>query len=90
MAKWQLVGKLETPGVRCFCPLMHLFSWDSRNPPEEILDCDAMYIQEEEDDLVINEEADNPLPGRMPPFTPDGQQELSTEIDMPEDYWPGM
>ncbi|EGB6200459.1 hypothetical protein L1K71_22100 [Salmonella enterica subsp. enterica serovar Anatum] len=88
-ATWQLTGNLDSPGLRCFCRVMHLFSWDSRNPPEEILDCDMIYEPEEEDDETIHDQED-----KLPPFlasrrsllTQDGQ-EVNTDQDF-EGLWP--
>jgi len=58
-AMWQITGKANQPKsltVRCYCPVMHSFTWDSRNQ-EEILDCDHLYEPEEEEEP--NEEDDD-------------------------------
>ncbi|KGS10725.1 hypothetical protein OA77_30940, partial [Pseudomonas coronafaciens] len=50
-AMWQITGKPDRPEavtVRCYCPVMHTFTWDSRNQ-EEILDCDHLYQEEDEE-----------------------------------------
>ncbi|MNF62426.1 hypothetical protein D3C84_441070 [compost metagenome] len=50
-AMWQITGKPDRPEavtVRCYCPMMHTFTWDSRNQ-EEILDCDHLYESEEDE-----------------------------------------
>nr|WP_308812205.1 hypothetical protein [Pseudomonas japonica] len=51
-AMWQITGKPDRPEavtVRCYCPVMHTFTWDSRNQ-EEILDCDHLYEEEEDEE----------------------------------------
>lgn len=51
-AMWQITGNPDRPDavtVRCYCPMMHTFTWDSRNQ-EEILDCDHLYEEEDEDE----------------------------------------
>ena len=67
-AMWQITGKPDRPEavtVRCYCPVMHTFTWDSRNQ-EEILDCDHLYQpEEEEDDLPESEQDDEE---NLPPF----------------------
>lgn len=46
-AMWQLTGKPESPQARCFCRVMHVFTW-SNQQQEEILDCDLIYMSEEQ------------------------------------------
>lgn len=46
-AMWQLTGKPESPQARCFCRVMHAFTWSSQQQ-EEILDCDLIYMTEEQ------------------------------------------
>lgn len=61
-AMWQITGKAKQPEsltVRCYCPVMHSFTWDSRNQ-EEILDCDHLYEPEEEEELKTEEDEDIP------------------------------
>ncbi|WP_233098430.1 hypothetical protein [Pseudomonas sp. MF5691] len=51
-AMWQITGKPDAPEsvtVRCYCQVMHSFTWDSRNR-EEILDCDHLYEPEDEEE----------------------------------------
>lgn len=43
-ALWQLTGKPNAPQPRCFCRVMHVFTWPSQQ--DEILDCDLIYISE--------------------------------------------
>lgn len=67
VAMWQITGKPDRPDavtVRCYCPMMHTFTWDSINR-EEILDCDRLYQEEEEDEEPMLEEEDE---SQMPPF----------------------
>ena len=45
-AMWQLVGNPDAPQARCFCRVMHVWTWGSQNQ-EEILDCDLIYQAEE-------------------------------------------
>ncbi|WP_411566787.1 hypothetical protein ACLIN3_27580 (plasmid) [Pseudomonas orientalis] len=50
-AMWQITGKPDQPEtvtVRCYCPVMHTFTWDNINR-EEIMDCDRLYQEEEEE-----------------------------------------
>lgn len=46
-AMWQLTGKPESPQARCFCRVMHVFTWSGQQQ-EEILDCDLVYQTEEQ------------------------------------------
>ncbi|PII85132.1 hypothetical protein BL250_12485 [Erwinia sp. OLTSP20] len=46
-AMWQLTGKPESPQARCFCRVMHAFTWSGQQQ-EEILDCDLIYMSEEQ------------------------------------------
>ncbi|KFF42199.1 hypothetical protein JH25_27945 [Pseudomonas sp. BRG-100] len=62
VAMWQTTGKADQPEsvtVRCYCPAMHVFSWDSRNR-EEILDCDRLYEPEEDEDPPGNQDDELP------------------------------
>nr|WP_122423060.1 hypothetical protein [Pseudomonas viridiflava] len=50
-ALWQIVGKASQPNkvqVRCYCPMMHAFTWDAKTQ-EEILDCEHLYDEEEDE-----------------------------------------
>lgn len=67
VAMWQITGKPDRPDavtVRCYCPMMHTFTWDSINR-EEILDCDRLYQEEEEEGGPMLEEEDE---SQLPPF----------------------
>ncbi|MGP5424781.1 hypothetical protein [Pseudomonas helleri] len=67
-AMWQITGKPAKPEavtVRCYCKAMHTFTWDSRTK-EEILDCDLLY-QEDEEDQEDPQDDPGDLSG-MPPF----------------------
>lgn len=68
-AMWQITGKPDRPEavtVRCYCPVMHTFTWDSRNQ-EEILDCDHLYEEEDEEGAgpQLSEEEEE---ASLPPF----------------------
>jgi hypothetical protein len=66
---WQLTGKPSRPEsvkVRCYCPVMHTFTWDSQNQ-EEILDCDRLYQEDEEEDGTRPED-DRDDDSLLPPF----------------------
>lgn len=61
---WQTMGspgKPEAVAIRCYCRVMHQFTWDSRNR-EEILDCDQLYGEGEE------AEAEDVEDEALPPF----------------------
>ncbi|MEQ0866927.1 hypothetical protein [Pseudomonas aeruginosa] len=61
---WQTMGspgKPEAVAIRCYCRVMHQFTWDSRNR-EEILDCDQLYGEAEEDEAADLEDEG------LPPF----------------------
>jgi hypothetical protein len=61
-AAWQITGKPERPEavtVRCYCPRMHTFTWDSRTQ-EEILDCDFLYDVEDEEEAPQSDPEDVP------------------------------
>ena len=67
-AMWQVTGKPAKPEsltVRCYCKVMHTFTWDSRNQ-EEILDCDLLYQDDEEDE--VDPPTDQDDLSTMPPF----------------------
>lgn len=67
-AMWQITGKPDRPEavtVRCYCPLMHTFTWDSRNQ-EEILDCDHLYQEDDEEELPEGRVQDDE--NDLPPF----------------------
>lgn len=67
VAMWQITGKPDRPDsvtVRCYCPMMHTFTWDSINR-EEILDCDRLYQEEEEDEEALADQDDD---SQLPPF----------------------
>lgn len=88
VAMWQITGKPDRPDavtVRCYCPMMHTFTWDSINR-EEILDCDRLYQEEEEDEEPMLEEEDE---SQMPPFLrlqreQERAQAAEEEIPVPE------
>lgn len=61
-AMWQLTGTVEKPCVRCYCRVMHTFTWDSKHQ-EEVLDCDLIYPQEEDE-----EAQDMSTSTGLPPF----------------------
>ncbi|SHH68727.1 hypothetical protein SAMN05444147_11635 [Pectobacterium carotovorum] len=88
VGKWQIFGTVEKPNVRCFCPLMHVFSWDSQKPSEEILDCDMLYEPEEDEVPPVTTQSEHPqfLAVRQQPITKDGQ-ESSNEMDKDEEHW---
>ncbi|WNV99703.1 hypothetical protein AAH442_27615 (plasmid) [Klebsiella pneumoniae] len=52
-AMWQLTGTIAKPSVRCYCRAMHTFTWDNKTQ-EEILDCDMIYQEDEEDETLAN------------------------------------
>ena len=69
-AMWQITGKPDRPEavtVRCYCPLMHTFTWDSRNQ-EESLDCDHLYQEEDEDDEELTQGKAQDDENDLPPF----------------------
>jgi len=81
-AMWQITGKPDRPEavtVRCYCPVMHTFTWDSKNQ-EEILDCDHLYQEDEED-----EEGPRTLddPDDLPPFL---RKQREMESNQPLDH----
>lgn len=59
-ALWQTTGtdplKLT---VRCFCPLMHVFTWGAKGDIP-IQDCTNLYREEEEKELPDQDESDVP------------------------------
>jgi hypothetical protein len=68
-AMWQITGKPDRPEavtVRCYCPLMHTFTWDSRNQ-EEILDCEHLYQEEDEEEELPEAKAQDDE-NDLPPF----------------------
>ncbi|MDT3268990.1 hypothetical protein QNL75_28505, partial [Pseudomonas amygdali pv. morsprunorum] len=69
-AMWQITGKPDRPEavtVRCYCPVMHTFTWDSRNQ-EEILDCDHLYQEEDEEDGTGPQLSEEEEEAALPPF----------------------
>ena len=62
-AMWQLTGTVDRPCIRCFCRVMHIFTWDNRTQ-EEILDCDLIYQPEEDEE----ENPVSPTSTGLPPF----------------------
>jgi hypothetical protein len=69
-AMWQITGKPDRPEavtVRCYCPVMHTFTWDSRNQ-EEILDCDHLYQEEDEEDEELPQSKAQDDENDLPPF----------------------
>ncbi|NJP03503.1 hypothetical protein HBH25_21945 [Pseudomonas sp. hsmgli-8] len=83
-AMWQITGKPDRPEavtVRCYCPVMHTFTWDSRNQ-EEILDCDHLYEEEDEEaappQLSQAEEEAN-----LPPFLKQQRERQRLEAQQP-------
>jgi hypothetical protein len=68
-AMWQITGKPDRPEavtVRCYCPLMHTFTWDSRNQ-EEILDCEHLYEEDEEEEKAMHQPEQDDA-NDLPPF----------------------
>lgn len=72
-AMWQLTGNVEKPLIRCFCRVMHSFTWDSRNQ-EEVLDCDMIYQPEEEEETLGNTTQTS-----LPPFLASQLSQLPSE-----------
>ncbi|EGH45629.1 hypothetical protein PSYPI_26329 [Pseudomonas syringae pv. pisi str. 1704B] len=69
-AMWQITGKPDRPEavtVRCYCPVMHTFTWDSRNQ-EEILDCDHLYQEEDEEEGAGPQLSEEEEEASLPPF----------------------
>ncbi|EGH16668.1 relaxase, partial [Pseudomonas savastanoi pv. glycinea str. race 4] len=69
-AMWQITGKPDRPEavtVRCYCPVMHTFTWDSRNQ-EEILDCDHLYQEEDEEEGTGPQLSEEEEEAGLPPF----------------------
>lgn len=83
-AMWQLTGKPNRPEsvtARCYCPVMHTFTWDSQNQ-EEILDCDRLYQEEEEDEdgrPPANEQVDE---SQLPPFLQQQRQREREQMEL--------
>lgn len=48
-AMWMLTGKAENARLKCFCRQMHAFTWPMKDEGDEILDCDLLYQQDEEE-----------------------------------------
>lgn len=87
-AMWQLTGTVEKPLLRCFCRVMHVFTWDSRNQ-EEVLDCDMIYQPEETEEEV--ETLGNTTQTSLPPFLasqistqPSEEPVTDLEMDTPD------
>ncbi|WP_324729641.1 hypothetical protein [Pseudomonas chlororaphis] len=79
-AMWQVTGKSERPDqltARCYCRIMHTFTWDSRTR-EEILDCDQLYEPEDE------EEGGPTLTDDLPPFLRQQHQQSPQQPTAPE------
>lgn len=75
-AVWQTTGKsTDKVQVRCFCPVLHSFTWSAQQT-EQILDCEHLYKTEEEEE----EETD---PAELPAFLREQQtpQPVLMEID---------
>jgi len=69
-AMWQVTGKPSRPEsvkARCYCPVMHTFTWDSQNQ-EEILDCDRLYQDEDEEEDGKPTMDDQDDDSHLPPF----------------------
>ncbi len=80
-AMWQVTGnpkKPESVKARCYCPVMHTFTWDSQNQ-EEILDCDRLY--QEEDEEEGHPLADDQDDSQLPPYL---QQQRQREREQQE------
>ncbi|WP_440057882.1 hypothetical protein [Pseudomonas fragariae (ex Marin et al. 2024)] len=63
-ALWQITGKASQPHkvqVRCYCPMMHAFTWDAKTQ-EEILDCEHLYDEEEDVDSEVPPVSEENLP----------------------------
>ncbi|EFO5895648.1 hypothetical protein HNS55_004221 [Salmonella enterica] len=44
MGRW-----MATRGaIRCYCTMTFAYMWDSSKPTDEILDCDGLYLQEDD------------------------------------------
>ncbi|WP_258230397.1 hypothetical protein [Pseudomonas protegens] len=79
-AMWQITGRASHPEavtVRCFCRVMHSFTWDSRNR-EEILDCDQLYQEEEE-----SQDEEEELPAFLRAQRERERQETAMPTDLP-------
>ncbi|WP_425323371.1 hypothetical protein [Arsenophonus nasoniae] len=50
-AMWQLTGTVSQPSIRCFCRVMHTFTWDSQHQ-NEVLDCDLIYQEQEAEENI--------------------------------------
>ena len=50
-ALWELVSSKKTgnTAVKCYCRLKHLYTW-APDVDSEVLDCSALYMEEEEED----------------------------------------
>nr|WP_055137714.1 hypothetical protein [Pseudomonas corrugata] len=74
-AVWQITGKsTDKVQVRCFCPVLHSFTWSAQQT-EEILDCEHLYKTEEEE----VEETD---PAELPPFLREQQTSQAQPVQM--------
>ncbi|ALE01097.1 hypothetical protein [Pseudomonas syringae] len=87
-AMWQITGKPDRPEavtVRCYCPVMHTFTWDSRNQ-EEILDCDHLYQEEEEEEggsgPQLSEEEEE---ANLPPFLKKQREQQRLQAQQADD-----
>ncbi|MCY1311079.1 hypothetical protein D9M70_613430 [compost metagenome] len=67
---WQLTGKADNVTARCFCRVMHAFTWPTKGDGDEILDCDLLYQPEEDDEY--------------PPLEPEEQMHDSFQDLVPE------
>ncbi|MNO84613.1 hypothetical protein D3C76_759590 [compost metagenome] len=48
-AMWHMTGTAENVKPRCFCRVMHAFTWPTKAASDEILDCDLLYQEDEEE-----------------------------------------
>ncbi|MCY1374224.1 hypothetical protein D9M69_615510 [compost metagenome] len=46
-AMWHMTGTAENVRPRCFCRVMHAFTWPTKTASDEILDCDLLYQPDE-------------------------------------------
>lgn len=86
-ALWQTTGKPSRPDqlqVRCYCRIMHTFTWD-KGTKEEILDCDLLYDQEDEEEELETEEDLSSLPPYLREQREKARQAQEEEVSDPLD-----
>ena len=88
-ALWELVRskKSGSTSVKCYCRLKHLYTWGP-DVDSEIMDCSALYMEEEEDDQEPRQPASQTsTPASQPSPQPENIQPAYT-IDEDEDEIP--